>query len=733
MGIISNRIIEFRIAYKNILRRPIQNIFTIISIILGVGIFFSVNIASDSLEHSLQVHLDPTYFKDISSWINLFRGILMVFSAISLIICVLIIKNLMEMSKEDQIYELGLLRAIGNTKYSIFLIMFYQILIISIIGMLLGLLFGSLISSLFFGPLKSILVNLTSLNTDFDVVQYISPFTLLISIIAGLIIPLTFGIIPSVSAARTNVLTSLKPYSGKNQAKLRSIRAFILDLIISIFLITTGIILINISFSNLLSFTSDPTTEANISIVLLFLSQLLFLLGFIMLGTLFLPKFILFISHLLVLYLRNMKKICNRNLTRNLRRTKNSYIMISLGLAFLITLLITLSSVKAGLLPGARMRLGGDIRLGRYYNWDQTRIPLNTSKSISQIDNVVEVCEVKNSYWGVNSTICDSFGAREGEAMILFVINTSSYVKMHSTGSIYNYEGMLSFADFIHQLDIKGSIFLQKELSEEVNKNKGQNITIKTQNQYNFFPEISANLTVAGIINILPGIEMTYYDTNENLKDYVAIISWDTYYYLSNSSFEETTGYFWLNCDNINRVDDSFEDIRNFYNSLGPPWSTLNFDSNWIFRTTLDEINLIEGIINLILFILFSILTIGLIISILGMMTSMIMNINHRRSEIGIYRAIGITKLQIIQMISGETLIIGLIASITGIISGIATGYLVSLAPFIAYVPIFFKINWVDIILISVFIISLNVFTSFIPAVKAIKLKINDLIRKRGE
>jgi len=733
MGIISNRIIEFRIAYKNILRRPIQNIFTIISIILGVGIFFSVNVASDSLEHSLYVHLDPAYFKDISNWVYLFRGILMVFSAISLIISVLIIKNLMEMSKEDQIYELGLLRAIGNTKYSIFLIMFSQILIVSIIGMLLGLLFGSLISSLFFGPLKSILVDLTSLNTDFNVVQYISPFTLLISIIAGLIIPLTFGIIPSVSAARTNVLASLKPYSGKNQAKLKSIRAFILNLIISIILISTGIILINIGFSNLLSFTSDPTTGANISIVLIFLSQLLFLFGFIMLGTLLLPKLILFFSHLLVPFLRNMKKICHRNLTRNLRRTKNGFIMISLGLAFLITLLITLSSVKAGLLPGAHMRLGGDIRLGRYYNWDQTRIPLNTSISISQVDNIAEVCEVKNSYWGVNSTLCDLFGAREGESMMLFVINTSSYVKMHSSNSIYSYEGTLSFADFLHQLDIKGSVFLQKGLSEEVNKNLGENITIKTQKQYGFFPEISVNLTVLGIFNILPGIEQTYYDYNENFKEFVAIISWDTYYYLTNSSFEETTGYFWLKCNNINQVDNSFEDIRNLYSSLGPPWSTVNFDSNWIYTTVLDEINLIEGILNLILFILLSILTIGLIISILGIMTSMIMNVNHRRSEIGIYRAIGISKLQIIQMISGETLIIGLIAFITGIIGGFITGYLVSLAPFIAYVPIFFTVNWFDIILISVFIVSLNVFISIIPAIKAIKLKTNDLIRKRGE
>jgi ABC-type antimicrobial peptide transport system permease subunit len=115
MHLLSNKKIEFKIAYKNLLKRPIRNIFTVISIILGVGIFFSVNIATDSLENSLKIHLDPSVYGEINMWIYLFRGILMIFSAISLIICVLIIKNLMEMSKEEQLYELGLLRAIGNS------------------------------------------------------------------------------------------------------------------------------------------------------------------------------------------------------------------------------------------------------------------------------------------------------------------------------------------------------------------------------------------------------------------------------------------------------------------------------------------------------------------------------------------------------------------------------------------------------------------------------------------
>ena len=132
-------IVELKIAYRSLLKRPIRTLLTLIAIILGVALFFAVNVATDSLEHSLYLHLDPTEYGNANRWVYLFRGILMVLSGISLIICVIIIKNLMEMTKEAQIYELGLLRAIGSSKNSIFLIFFFQALIIALIGMVLGL------------------------------------------------------------------------------------------------------------------------------------------------------------------------------------------------------------------------------------------------------------------------------------------------------------------------------------------------------------------------------------------------------------------------------------------------------------------------------------------------------------------------------------------------------------------------------------------------------------------
>lgn len=38
-------LIELKIAYRNLIKKPIHTLFTLIAIILGVSIFFSVNVS----------------------------------------------------------------------------------------------------------------------------------------------------------------------------------------------------------------------------------------------------------------------------------------------------------------------------------------------------------------------------------------------------------------------------------------------------------------------------------------------------------------------------------------------------------------------------------------------------------------------------------------------------------------------------------------------------------------
>lgn len=732
--------IELKLAYRYLIKHPIRTIFTLLSIILGVSIFFSINIATDSLEQSLYEFLDPNMHGNVDTWINLLRGILMIISAISLIVCVIIIKNIMETSREAQIYELGLLRAIGTTKRSIFLIYFYQIIIISIIGVILGLLVGYFLSGLFFGPLKTVMSRLLSLETDFTVQLYFTPLTLVISTITGLIIPILFGIIPTYRAAKVNILSALNPHLINNNTKKNKLYKLIVKIICSIFLIVLGIILINIGFSGLLSFASDPTMVTNISMIYLFLATFIFIIGSVFFSSIFFPYISLFFSSILKPFLLKMKKICNRNLIKNLRRSKNTFLIISIVISFLIAMKITLSSLDAGINPGARMRIGGDIRIGMQYGSHQIFIPINTSEYISQIDHVSDVCEVKNSYkyylWEdnlqYNGTTCDEFGIFRNEQIMLIVINTTSYVNMHSENSIVRYLGNLSFYEFIHALDENNTVILQNELAKSINKNIGDNVNITTED-INDFPAITSNLTVVGIADILPGIEFTWYNPNPDMRRTVAVISWNTYFNITGQDRNETTGYFWIGCDDLKYADSVLEDIEELYQNLGDPWTEIDFDNNyWIIRTILDEINQMEQILNLIFMVIISVLYMTLIVSMLGLANSMIMGVYQRKNELGIMRALGTSKIQTLQLIAGEILIIGLASIIIGIICGFSTGYLISNVPFMPYLPLIFTINSMDIFYISISSLILCLVSSVIPAIKAVRTNIIENIQIRG-
>ena len=328
---------------------------------------------------------------------------------------------------------------------------------------------------------------------------------------------------------------------------------------------------------------------------------------------------------------------------------------------------------------------------------------------------------------GGNYTYCDDFGKAESENVILYVINTTSYVNLHSKKSYVDFYGGLSFSNFIQQLDNERVIILQDKLANLINKSIGENVTIETKNFFNF-SAMKENLTIMGISKILPGIQPTW----ENSDRYAAIISWNTYFSITGEQYNQTTGNFWIKCDDLNNADSVLFSIRDLYQELGDPWNNVDFENTWENRSILEDSVQVKEIINLIQIVIVSVLYMALIISMFGLITSMIMSVNQRNNELGIFRAIGTSKIQIVQMIAGEILIISFTAILIGIISGIISGFLLSKVPFIAYVLFIFTINWTEIIYISLFLLILNLIGSIIPAIKAIRINIIENIQRRS-
>jgi ABC-type antimicrobial peptide transport system permease subunit len=158
-----------------------------------------------------------SFFQDqISGMFTLFSAILALFSGISLLVCGILIKNLIEVAKEEQMEEIGIMRAIGISKIGVFRIYLTQISVMAVIGAALGLILGYLISFLFLGPLKMISlamnVDLFSFfSSDFEIFVVVTSFSLILSLGVGIGLSMLFGMIPAISAVNVKVIKALNP------------------------------------------------------------------------------------------------------------------------------------------------------------------------------------------------------------------------------------------------------------------------------------------------------------------------------------------------------------------------------------------------------------------------------------------------------------------------------------------------------------------------------------------
>ena len=177
------------------------------------------NTSSDSRINSTQFYgfnLKSFFEDEIGGMFNIFSAILALFSGISLLICAILIKNLFEVTKEEQMEEIGIIRAIGISKFGIIRIYLTQILMIACIGSALGLLVGYLISHIFLGPLKIISLSINPqifsiISSEFEISIYLTSFSLILSLLIGLGISTFFGMLPAISASNVNILKALNP------------------------------------------------------------------------------------------------------------------------------------------------------------------------------------------------------------------------------------------------------------------------------------------------------------------------------------------------------------------------------------------------------------------------------------------------------------------------------------------------------------------------------------------
>jgi putative ABC transport system permease protein len=124
--------------------------------------------------------------------------------------------------------------------------------------------------------------------------------------------------------------------------------------------------------------------------------------------------------------------------------------------------------------------------------------------------------------------------------------------------------------------------------------------------------------------------------------------------------------------------------------------------------------------INMLLSLLYVLLSLSIVISLLGIVNTLVLTVFERTRELGMLRAVGMTRRQVRRMIRHESIITALLGSSLGIPLGIVLALMVGKA--IDYPA--FTVPWVTLVVFVLAAIVAGIFAAIIPARRAGRLNV---------
>ncbi len=134
-----------------------------------------------------------------------------------------------------------------------------------------------------------------------------------------------------------------------------------------------------------------------------------------------------------------------------------------------------------------------------------------------------------------------------------------------------------------------------------------------------------------------------------------------------------------------------------------------------------------EEPINRILYLLYSLLALSVLISLFGIINTLVLTIFERTRELGMLRAVGMTRRQVRRMIRHESVVTSLIGGVLGIAIGILLGLLVTIA--LSDEGIVFAVPYTQIVIFVIATIVVGIVAAILPARRAARLNVLEALQ----
>lgn len=559
---------------------------------------------------------------------------------LGIVLSAFIIFNSLYVSIKERKNEFAVLKTIGFTPSQIQTMVFFEVLLLSVIGTVVGLIFGY---GLGLG-LKALIFLISSVHSEGSMVLGKG---LVVSVLAGILVPLAASYYPIRQAGKISVIQVLK----ENRAAAFKAKKWLA--VIGVLLILSGF----------------------------FIKHLLMIVplmaGIALLFPYLFKAFDFFLKRIYRLVFGMPGELASRNLNRNLGRTSMTSVILCLGIA----MIVLMSSLNSALLQTYEKVIyssyGGNLDIMLHH------IEKDDLENLKNVEGVADATtySMQAIIWtdGDKKRKLPIYGVGEEWIDSFPLFTTTDKTPSDVIGALGANEIVLDRISF-------------KIWGGKV----GESISLDTLDGPQSFK-------VAAVVDTMKNSGYGAFLKTESFKESFGIN------YERNALVlkDETTSPLQLRENIFALFGERIEDM------FGPEdWVSV------ISASYTGSFSIINALVIL-----------AIIVSGIGITNTLLISILERIREIGMMRAVGVTRGQIIGMILLEGFGIGLAATVIGSLFGVLLIYLSSTFVEINSLTFEFGVTWWIMLIIFLFGILVSLLSSFAPATRAAKTKLSEALR----
>jgi putative ABC transport system permease protein len=221
------------------------------------------------------------------------------------------------------------------------------------------------------------------------------------------------------------------------------------------------------------------------------------------------------------------------------------------------------------------------------------------------------------------------------------------------------------------------------DLKEEVG---GENLTVGDQLTITLQDDRELDLTVTGIVDQDTG--------GGQPRVFAPIDHYDTTVETPSGDEERAYPGMLVLAENVDRLESVQEDVEDYFQEESVAKELKNTGYTIEVQTVEDAIDQFTSFLDQLQLFIGGVAGLSLFVGSIGIANIMIVSVTERTRQIGIMKAVGARKRDVIQLFLVESLILGIIGAIFGVLFGLGFGYL---AVSIPGWPMVFPVDWIGI------------------------------------